>query len=344
MLLLSFSIKAQSAVCATTVCGTYGNSDLKNIAKYLANILSVVTPTATPWYLVGNSSTDSTTNWLGTNDNRPVSFRSFGVERLRIEAGGKFNFSANNVNTANFNFANGSIVTSPVNGDFWRDNNGLNFYTTVSSRPMRLATANGTLGFIIGVGSTQFGSVSNSDLGFFTNNGGNKLFLSNTSSYCGILDNVYLGATGTIPNALLQIKAGTTSLQQIRLNSGALATGTNIISGGIEFVAPTFYMTVNTGTTSTDRVEIAGILKGSATLDFGNTLAGAVSDLTLTCTGAVSGDKVNLGVPGGSVPAGGGFFAWVSASDEVTVRYFNNNLVTAYDPASGTFKVSVQKN
>jgi hypothetical protein len=79
-----------------------------------------------------------------------------------------------------------------------------------------------------------------------------------------------------------------------------------------------------------------------ATLDFGNTAAGACTDLTVTVPGAVSGDVVCLGVPNASVPANGSFFPWVSAADTVTVR-FTNNSAGALDPASGDFRVMVTR-
>lgn len=82
-------------------------------------------------------------------------------------------------------------------------------------------------------------------------------------------------------------------------------------------------------------------LSGSATLDFGSTAAGAVSNLTITVTGAAVGDVVSLGAP--AIPDKGTYFAYVSATNTVTVRYANNDLTTAKDPASGTFKVKVFK-
>lgn len=81
----------------------------------------------------------------------------------------------------------------------------------------------------------------------------------------------------------------------------------------------------------------------TATLDFPNTVAGACSDLTVTVPGAVSGDVVALGVPAASVPANGSYSAWISGPDTATVRYANNDLVTAYDPASGVFRVAVTR-
>lgn len=82
-------------------------------------------------------------------------------------------------------------------------------------------------------------------------------------------------------------------------------------------------------------------LSASATLDFASTAAGAVTDLTITVTGAALSDTVAIGVPNGSVPATGTFQAWVSAANTVTVRYQNNDLITARDPASGTFRADV---
>lgn len=84
----------------------------------------------------------------------------------------------------------------------------------------------------------------------------------------------------------------------------------------------------------------ARILSVAATLDFGSTSAQENTDLTVTVTGAVDGDPVLLAVPNASVVAGGCFTAWVSATDEVTVR-FNNYSVSAKDPAEGSFKVQI---
>lgn len=79
-----------------------------------------------------------------------------------------------------------------------------------------------------------------------------------------------------------------------------------------------------------------------ATLDFPNTLAQTDSDLTVTVTGAAVGDEVILGVPNASTQTGSCFSAWVSAANTVTVR-FSVYGITAKDPASGSFKVSVIK-
>lgn len=85
------------------------------------------------------------------------------------------------------------------------------------------------------------------------------------------------------------------------------------------------------------------MISATATLNFPSINAYYCSDLTITVTGAVSGDCVSLGVPNVSVPSVyATFTAWVSANDTVTVRYYNGDGV-ASNPASGTFKVMVMK-
>lgn len=87
----------------------------------------------------------------------------------------------------------------------------------------------------------------------------------------------------------------------------------------------------------------APVLIATSTLDFANTAAGTATDLTVTVTGAVDGDPVMIGIPNGSTAANGHFVGWVSSSGVVTVRFLNNNLLTALNPASGSFKVMVMK-
>lgn len=86
------------------------------------------------------------------------------------------------------------------------------------------------------------------------------------------------------------------------------------------------------------------VLTNTGTLNFPSTAAGLSSELTITVTGAATGDCVQLGVPAGSMPTTGGFMAYVSATNTVTVRFFNTDVLSALDPASGTFKVIIRKN
>lgn len=83
-------------------------------------------------------------------------------------------------------------------------------------------------------------------------------------------------------------------------------------------------------------------LSGSATLDFPSTSAQQSSDLTVTVTGALDGDRVILGVPNFSVLPNSCYTAWVSATDTVTIR-FNNYGSISRDPGAATFKVWVDQ-
>ena len=82
---------------------------------------------------------------------------------------------------------------------------------------------------------------------------------------------------------------------------------------------------------------------GSATLDFPNTAAGGTSDLTITVTGAATGDFVILSPSEGSITGNGGFIARVSSANTVTVTHFNNALLAGSNPASGVFYALVFK-
>lgn len=89
--------------------------------------------------------------------------------------------------------------------------------------------------------------------------------------------------------------------------------------------------------------DLVPMLTNSASLNFPSTLAGAFSDLTITVTGSATGDVVTMGVPTAPTAVTGAFYAFVSATNTVTVRYVNTDPLSATDPAAGTFKVLVIK-
>ena len=64
--------------------------------------------------------------------------------------------------------------------------------------------------------------------------------------------------------------------------------------------------------------------------------------MTVVVTDVSPGDGVLLGVPVASIVANSCYTAWVSAEDEVTVR-FNNYSVGAINPAAGDFTIMVIK-
>lgn len=89
-------------------------------------------------------------------------------------------------------------------------------------------------------------------------------------------------------------------------------------------------------------LQVPNVLTGSASLDFPSTSAQSSSDLTITVTGAATGNVVDVGVPNASVLSNSSFTAWVSATNTVSVR-FNNYSSGAQNPAAGTFKVAVSQ-
>lgn len=81
------------------------------------------------------------------------------------------------------------------------------------------------------------------------------------------------------------------------------------------------------------------VLSGSASLNFGSISAVSQADLTITVTGAATGDEVIMALP--AAPAAGIVFnAFVSAANTVTIRA-SNITASPVDPAAATYGVIV---
>ena len=85
-----------------------------------------------------------------------------------------------------------------------------------------------------------------------------------------------------------------------------------------------------------------GRLSATATLDFASIAAGAEASLTVTVTGAATGDPVSLGLPAAFTAGISVAGAWVSSANTVTIK-LRNTTVGAIDPASGSYTVIVHK-
>lgn len=98
-------------------------------------------------------------------------------------------------------------------------------------------------------------------------------------------------------------------------------------------------LTINNGAAITKH------LSSTASLDFGPTAAGTCDALTITVTGAVDGNTVELGIP--TALAGSDsyqiFWGYVSAANTVTVKRCNpiNSVTALSDPAAATVRADV---
>lgn len=115
-------------------------------------------------------------------------------------------------------------------------------------------------------------------------------------------------------------------------------TGAALVGGGLGVAGRTSTTTLAVSSTGTAS---DGIWSATATLDFPSITAnGGTQDLTITVTGAATGDSVHIGLP--TAPSAGVVFqGWVSAANTVTIRA-TNCTASAIDPASATYRATVQ--
>ena len=177
-----------------------------------------------------------------------------------------------------------------------------------------------------GAKAIQFGTGNTYRMGINTNG----LVGINKSSSIGAQLHVVPSSSTTIGQIIQGAASQSANLQEWQNSAGTVLA--KIDSAGIA---------ASTGVTIGGGTNITKVLSATGVLDFASTAAGAVTDLTVTVTGAVVGDTVAIGIPNGSITATGSFTGWVSAANTVTIRFSHNHLVNAEDPASGTFRVTV---
>lgn len=127
--------------------------------------------------------------------------------------------------------------------------------------------------------------------------------------------------------------AGATSLELSNTSTLVQSPAINL-EGTVTITAPNAFIT-DAGTT----YKVAKVLSGSATLDFPSTLAGATSALTVTVTGASTGDFVQVNLTSGTNPSTGVFWAKITATNTATVYFVNTDPINAVNPPSATFVV-----
>lgn len=175
---------------------------------------------------------------------------------------------------------------------------------------------------------------------------GNPIYqlIGQTSTNCGTrLDSIglrigKLSNVNTINTAQLTIGAGTATASTAPLK---FTSGTNLTTpenGAVEFDGTNYFVT-----SGGIRYTLAKTLTTTASLNFPSTAAGASSDLTVSLTGASDGDTVILGIPSASVVTNGLWQSFVSSANTITIRFINNDDISALDPATGTFRVTILK-
>lgn len=124
------------------------------------------------------------------------------------------------------------------------------------------------------------------------------------------------------------------NMSSIKISEGAAQTSPengalNYVNNNLEF------------TESSTTYVLAKTLKATATLDFGSPLHGASEDLTITVTGAATGDPVALAILNSVASGLLVYTAWVSSTNTVTVRVFNASTTDSSDIPSASFTVAV---
>jgi hypothetical protein len=150
----------------------------------------------------------------------------------------------------------------------------------------------------------------------------------------GLYFSAYNGATWS--GSLRLNNDGTANLPATTASTSTI-TGAFTIGGGLGVAGRSSTATINVGGTNGTTADL--IASNTATLDFGSIAAAASADLTITVTGASTGDSVSLGLP--AAPTAGIIFqGFVSASNTVTVRA-TNITGSPVDPASATYRATV---
>ena len=172
----------------------------------------------------------------------------------------------------------------------------------------------------------------------FTDASGTVAYLESpsfTTPVLGVANTTSLGFSGTAATSFGFSASGSNLVYRVITGNHHYLQD----SGGSTMLDLTLASAVFGGTLQWNSgTAISKHLSATATLDFANLAAIGCEDLTITVTGAAVGDTVSLGVPNASIVTNGTFFAWVSATNTVSVKFCT---VVSGDPASGTFRADV---
>ena len=153
--------------------------------------------------------------------------------------------------------------------------------------------------------------------------------------------NIFFRANNVANSFAVTSAASSGNVNYLQVNQVAAGSTPSLsVAGSFDTNVNVNIVPKGTGTVQANGVTVATRLTNTATLDFGSVSAQSFADLTITVTGAATGDAVALGTPTTAIPAGIAYTAWVSATDTVTVRS-HNYTSGPLDPASGTFRATI---
>ena len=159
---------------------------------------------------------------------------------------------------------------------------------------------------------------------------------TSTAGYTMLLINPTETTTGSGTKRLIDAQTGGTSRFTVDNTGNCFVAGTLDLGNASD----TTIARASAGVVTIEGNTVSTRLTGTATLDFGSVTAASFADLTITVTGAATGDAVALGTPTAAITAGIAYTAWVSATNTVTVRA-HNYTAAPLDPASGTFRATI---
>lgn len=219
--------------------------------------------------------------------------------------------------TGSFGFGNAASNVGTVDVSIVRNATGPTAETRAAGG-LRVCNADGSALGPVNCGRANVSDFNAGSGTVFVNSSTGRLLIYNA----GMLGWTASGTAETIPDTGIS-----------RASAGVLQIGTtsNNASGQLNLAR----ILIGGGTA------IAGVLSATATLDFPSIAASSFADLTITVTGAVSGDTVIVNPIAGSATNDVVYTGWVSAANTVTIRASNVSSTTARDPASGTFRATV---
>jgi hypothetical protein len=283
------------------------------------------------WSLTGNSSTNPSTNFIGTTDGQPLAFRTSSVERLRITLTGRLltTIPNNNLfigqNTGNettsgsgnnVGLGSGTLIANSTGynnigiggqslsvNTTGRDNAAIGYQSLVSN-------TSGIRNVALGSVSLNANSIGNDNVGIgtltmlnSTTGSGNTAigYFSMQTNTTGTNNTVIGNAADVSANNLTNATAIGFNARVSASNSLVLGgTGTNQVNVGIGVTNPSSRLEINSGTTGSSGLKFTQLSSSSATASANGKSLSLDAAGNIILVPAVASDGSGTKVTGGS--------------------------------------------